>query len=84
MRGTLALDRTARAWALLHGRHYVVPADVDELFLPVLGHRLLLEPSFLVEAEELDPAEGLARVKQRCLDLAPPPDVRVPTAAAAS
>ena len=67
VRGTLALDRTARAWALLHGRHYVVPADVDELFLPVLGHRLLLEPSFLVEAEELDPAEALARVKERCL-----------------
>ena len=84
VRGTLALDRTARAWALLHGRHYVVPADVDELFLPVLGHRLLLEPSFLVEAEELDPAEGLARVKERCLALAPPPDVRAPTAAAAS
>ena len=84
VRGTLALDRTARAWALIHGRHYVVPADVESLFLPVLGHRLLLEPSFLAESEELEREEALARVKQRCLELAPPPDVRAPTAAAAS
>jgi MoxR-like ATPase len=84
VRGSLALDRTARAWALLHGHDYVTADDIEVLFLPVLGHRLLLEPSFLVEAEELDPAEGLARVKERCLALAPPPDVRAPTAAAAS
>ncbi|MGE5689356.1 MAG: AAA family ATPase [Pseudomonadota bacterium] len=83
VRGTLALDHIARAWALLHGRHYVVPADVEELFLPVLGHRLLLEP-FLVESEELSREESLERVKTRCLQLAPPPDVMAPAAAAAS
>ena len=77
VRGTLALDHTARAWALLHGRHYVVPSDVEDLFLPVLGHRLLLEP-YLVETDELGRDEALARVKQRCLEAAPPPDVRQP------
>ena len=84
VRGTLALDQISRAWALLHGRAYVVPGDVEELFLPVLGHRLLLEPSFLAETEELERDEALARVKERCLELAPPPDVRAPAAAAAS
>ena len=33
MRGSLALERAVRAWALLHGRDHVVPEDVEELFL---------------------------------------------------
>jgi len=36
VRGSLTLERTARARALLHGRDHVVPEDVDALFLPVL------------------------------------------------
>jgi MoxR-like ATPase len=76
VRGTLALDQTSRAWALLHGRAYVIPDDVDTLFLPVLGHRLLIEPGLLAE---LDGSEGgreatLLRVKARCLERAPAPD----------
>ena len=43
VRGSLALERTARAWALVHGREHVAPEDVEQLFLPVLGHRLLLQ-----------------------------------------
>jgi MoxR-like ATPase len=74
VRGTLALAQTARAWALLHGRAYVVPADVEELFLPVLAHRLLLEPSLLADVEEHDRAALVERVRQRCLAVAPPPD----------
>ena len=42
MRGSLALVKTARAWALLHGRDHVLPEDVEQLFVPVLGHRLML------------------------------------------
>src|SRR5438477_2723958 len=49
VRGSLALERIARAWALLHGRDYVVPSDVEHLFLPVLGHRFVLTMSFLAE-----------------------------------
>ena len=41
-RATLALQRAARAWALLHGRDFVVPDDVKALALPVLGHRIEL------------------------------------------
>ena len=34
VRASLALERTARAWALLHGRDYVTPEDVETLFTP--------------------------------------------------
>src|SRR5213080_1645068 len=40
VRGTLALSRAARAWALLHGRRYVIPEDVERLFVSVLMHRI--------------------------------------------
>jgi MoxR-like ATPase len=73
VRGSLALERTARAWALVAGRDHVVPDDLDRLFVPVLGHRLLLTASFLAEMRALGRAEALRVVKRRCLELAPPP-----------
>jgi MoxR-like ATPase len=74
VRGSLALDRTARAWALLHSREYVTSDDVERLFLPVLGHRLLLTPSFLAETRLLSRDEALGRILARCLELAPRPE----------
>jgi len=44
VRGSLALERAARAWALLDGRSFVLPEDVETLFRPVLAHRVLLNP----------------------------------------
>jgi MoxR-like ATPase len=73
VRGSLTLERTARAWALLHGRAHVVPEDIELLFLPVLGHRLLLTASFLAETRALGREEALGRIRARCLELAPPP-----------
>ena len=73
VRGSLTLERTARAWALLHGRAHVVPEDIELLFLPVLGHRLLLTASFLAETRALGREEALRRIRARCLELAPPP-----------
>jgi MoxR-like ATPase len=73
VRGSLTLERTARAWALLHGRTHVVPEDIELLFLPVLGHRLLLTASFLAETRALGREEALGRIRARCLELAPPP-----------
>jgi MoxR-like ATPase len=73
VRGSLTLERTARAWALLHGRDHVVPEDVVHLFLPVLGHRLLLTASFLAETRTLGREEALTRIRDRCLEVAPPP-----------
>jgi MoxR-like ATPase len=73
VRGSLTLERTARAWALLQGRNHVVPEDVEGLFLPVLGHRLLLTPSFLAEMRTLGREQALEQIRRRCLALAPPP-----------
>jgi MoxR-like ATPase len=73
VRGSLTLERTARAWALLHGRSHVVPEDVELLFLPVLGHRLLLTASYHAETRAVGRDEALGRIRARCLELAPPP-----------
>jgi MoxR-like ATPase len=73
VRGSLTLERTARAWALLHGRSHVVPEDIELLFLPVLGHRLLLTASFLAETRALGREAALGTIRARCLELAPPP-----------
>jgi MoxR-like ATPase len=41
-RATLMLLQAAKARALLEGRGFVVPDDVQQLFQPVLQHRLLI------------------------------------------
>lgn len=74
VRGSLTLDRTARAWALMNGRDHVVPDDVERLFLPVLGHRLLLTASYYAETHELGRDAALERIRERCLELAPQPE----------
>jgi MoxR-like ATPase len=73
VRGSLTLERTARAWALLQGRDHVIPEDVEQLFLPVLGHRLLLTAGYESETGPLERAEALRQIRDRCLELAPPP-----------
>ncbi len=87
VRGTLALNRTARAWALLHGRRYVTPDDVEQLFIPVLLHRILFRPSFLAEIRDRGWDAAAEEVRRQCLALAPKPgfdiDLDVPAAAAA-
>ena len=39
-RGTLALMRGAKAWALISGRSFVIPDDVKYLAPHILSHRL--------------------------------------------
>ncbi len=48
-RGTIALDRCARAHAWLQERDYVTPEDIHAVIHDILRHRLLL--SFAAEAE---------------------------------
>ena len=43
-RGSLALYKTAQAWAMLRGRDYVIPDDIKMLAPLTLSHRLILRP----------------------------------------
>jgi MoxR-like ATPase len=74
VRGSLALERAMRAWALFAGREYVVPADVERLFEPVVGHRLVLGVDFAVDAESLDREELGRVIWEACLAQAPRPE----------
>lgn len=41
-RGTIALLKAAKGYALLEGRSYVIPDDIHKVLLPVVGHRMIL------------------------------------------
>ncbi|MFC1989576.1 AAA family ATPase [Chloroflexota bacterium] len=56
-RGSLALFRTAQAYALVQGRDYVLPDDVKALAEPVLAHRLIVHPT-----EQLQDKGGRATI----------------------
>jgi MoxR-like ATPase len=43
-RASISLMQSARAWALLEGRDYVIPDDVFNLAFWVLRHRLFIDP----------------------------------------
>jgi MoxR-like ATPase len=44
-RGTLALARASQARAALSGRDFVLPDDVKDVAVPVLGHRIIVSPA---------------------------------------
>jgi len=62
-RGTIALDRCARALAWLDGRDYVTPDDVQTMAYDVLRHRILL--TFEAEAEGMTADSVLQRLIDR-------------------
>src|SRR5687767_9853251 len=84
VRGSLALERAARAWALLDGREYVTPVDVERLFLPVLMHRIVFTPSFVATARELGRQAAAERFRDECLTLAPRPGAELDQPVAAT
>jgi len=67
-RGALALTQASQASALLHGRDYVIPDDVKQLFLPVCAHRVVSK-SYLSNGD----ANATARILQNILDQIPVP-----------
>ncbi len=71
VRGSLALERAARAWALLHGRSFVLPEDVETLFEPVLAHRVLLNP-YRLDGDGGENGNDVDLVR-RCRELVPWP-----------
>ncbi|WP_374010906.1 AAA family ATPase [Leifsonia sp. LS-T14] len=44
IRGALALARAAKTWAISVGRTFVTPDDIRDLALPVLAHRVIVDP----------------------------------------
>lgn len=45
-RGSLAFLKMARAYAALNGRDYIIPDDVKRFAVPVLSHRIILQPEY--------------------------------------
>lgn len=60
-RGGLALLSAAKAWAYLDNREYVLPEDIQAVFIPVVAHRLEFSQSASGNVEQLI-AELLASV----------------------
>ena len=49
-RGSLGLIQSARALAMMRGRNYVLPADIADLAVDVLAHRIVLTYDALADA----------------------------------
>lgn len=60
-RGALALQRAVRAHALLQGRQWVLPQDVQRLAVPVLAHRVSLGSGESIMGSSRLAAEALMR-----------------------
>jgi MoxR-like ATPase len=73
VRGSLALERMARAWALVEGREFVVADDLERLFGPVVGHRLILSADTLMGAGQSD-ADLIDGILAACLERVPRPE----------
>ena len=71
VRGGLALKRAAQARALLNGRDFVMPEDVLDLVLPILGHRLaLVRPA----SDVLEERNAVAAALRRIVNVIPVPE----------
>ena len=66
-RATLGLVAASRALALIHGRDYVLPTDVQAVAKDVMAHRLLL--TFDAVADNVSPGQ----VVERIVAMVPPP-----------
>lgn len=52
-RASIDLLKAAKARAYVQGRDYVIPDDVKNMVLPVLGHRLILSPEARIERKNI-------------------------------
>jgi len=50
-RGSLAFLKMARANAALEGRDYIIPDDIKRYAVPILGHRVILQPEFWMASQ---------------------------------
>jgi MoxR-like ATPase len=66
-RATLGLVAASRALALIHGRDYVLPTDVQSVAKDVMAHRVVL--GFDAVADNIAPAQVIERI----VAMVPPP-----------
>ncbi|WP_010661941.1 AAA family ATPase [Marinilabilia salmonicolor] len=59
-RASIAILKSAKAFAALEGRDFVTPEDVKEMVVPVLNHRVILTPE--KEMEGLKPENVIKRI----------------------
>lgn len=52
-RASIDLLKAAKSRAFVQGRDYVIPDDVKNMVLPVLGHRLILSPEARIERKNI-------------------------------
>lgn len=62
-RGSIALNALARAYALYHGRDYVLPDDVKYLAPYVLAHRISL--TYTAKTEKRDPKDLIRSIVEQ-------------------
>ena len=74
VRASLALERTARAWALIDGREFVTPEDVELLFTPVIAHRVIFTPAFVAEHRLGGREAALQRFRELVFERVPRPE----------
>jgi MoxR-like ATPase len=67
IRGALALARALKTWAIAGGRTFVTPDDVRELAVPVLAHRIIVDPE-----SEFAGVTGADIVARALVEVTPP------------
>ena len=67
IRGALALARALKTWAIASGRTFVTPDDVRELAVPVLAHRIIVDPE-----SEFAGVTGADIVARALVEVTPP------------
>ncbi|HAV75763.1 MAG TPA: magnesium chelatase [Anaerolineae bacterium] len=53
-RGSLAFLKMSRANAALDGRDYITPDDIKRYAMPVMGHRVILQPEYWMSSSVTD------------------------------
>ncbi len=53
-RASMALMRACQALAAVEGRSYVIPDDIQELLIPVLGHRIVLHDQAKIKGIQIN------------------------------
>lgn len=53
-RGSIAMLQSAKAYAVINGRDFVIPEDIKFVTLPVLRHRIILKPELVIEGIKED------------------------------